>query len=93
MLPQTFSISYLVVLIFNITYLILLTVIILSWIPVFDVRKEPLASMHRFYNWIMTPFKAIIPPIGMIDISPIFAFLLLQFVENALLKILAQFGL
>ena len=91
-MPQI-SLSYFVVLIFNITYLILLTVIILSWIPIFDVRKEPLASMHKFYDAIMTPFRAIIPPIGMIDISPIFAFILLQFIENALLKILAQFGL
>lgn len=92
-MPQTLSISYFVVLIFNITYLILLTVIILSWIPIFDVRKEPLASMHKFYNLIMNPFRSIIPPIGMIDISPIFVFLLLQFVENTILKILAQFGL
>lgn len=93
MIPQTFSVTHFVVLIFNITYLILLTVIILSWIPIFDIRKEPLASMHRFYNFIMAPFKAIIPPIGMIDISPILAFLLLQFLENAILRILAQLGL
>ena len=93
MFPQTLSISYFVVLIFNITYLILITVIILSWIPIFDVRKEPLASMHKYYNFIMSPFRSLIPPIGMIDISPIFAFILLQFTEKALLKILAQFGL
>lgn len=93
MFPQTFSISYFVVLLFNITYLILLTVIILSWIPIFDIRKEPLASMHRFYNFIMAPFRAIIPPIGMIDISPIAAFILLQLLENVILRILAQLGL
>ena len=93
MVPQTFSLSYLVVLIFNVTYLILLTVIILSWIPIFDIRKEPLASMHKFYNIIMAPFRAIIPPIGMIDISPIFAFILLQILENLILRILAQLGL
>ena len=93
MINSSFSLSYLVILVFNLIYLILLTVIILSWIPIFDIRKEPLASMHRFYNLIMAPFKAIIPPIGMIDISPIFAFLLLQFIQNAILKILAQLGL
>ncbi len=92
-MPQTLSISYIVFLIFNIIYLILLTVIILSWIPIFDIRKEPLASMHKFYNLIMTPFRSIIPPIGMIDISPIFAFLLLQLLENVILRILAQLGL
>ena len=87
------SASYIVVLLFNIIYLILLTVIILSWIPIFDIRKEPLASMHRFYDMIMAPFRAIIPPIGMIDISPIFAFFALQLLERILLVILAQFGL
>ena len=90
---QTLSLSYFVVLIFNITYLILLTVIILSWIPIFDVRKEPLASMQRFYDVVMAPFRSIIPPIGMIDISPIFAFIILQFAEKAILMILARFGL
>ena len=86
------SISYIIVLIFNIIYLILLTVIILSWIPIFDTHKEPLASMHKFYNMVMMPFRSIIPPIGMIDISPIFAFIVLQLLENVILKILAQFG-
>lgn len=90
---QTLSLSYFVVLIFNITYLILLTVIILSWIPIFDVRKEPLSSMQKFYDVIMTPFRSIIPPIGMIDISPIFAFIILQFAERAILLILAKLGL
>lgn len=92
-MTQMISVSYFVVLLFNITYLILLTVIILSWIPIFDERKEPLASMHKFYNWIMSPFRAIIPPIGMIDISPIFAFLFLQFLERAVLLVLNRLGL
>ena len=73
--------------------LILIAVIILSWIPIFDIRKEPLASMQKFYDMVMSPFRAIIPPIGMIDITPIFAFIVLQFVERALLIILAHLGL
>ena len=93
MFPQTFSVSYFIVLVFNLIYLVLLTVIILSWIPIFDIRKEPLASMHRFYNVIMAPFKAVIPPIGNIDISPIFAFIALQIIQNAILTILGRFGL
>lgn len=86
-------ISYAVFLIFKLIYLILIAVIILSWIPIFDVRKEPLASMVKFYNVIMAPFRAVIPPIGMIDITPIFAFLLLGVLEHAILTILVKLGL
>ena len=86
-------ISYAVFIVFNIIYLILIAVIILSWIPIFDVRKEPLASMVKFYNIIMAPFRAVIPPIGMIDITPIFAFPLLGFLEHAILTILVKLGL
>ena len=93
MFTQTISLSYMTELLFNIVYLILLTVIILSWIPIFDVRREPLASMHRFYNFIMAPFRALIPPIGMIDFSPVFAFMLLGFLENTLLALFGRLGL
>jgi len=82
-----------VFIVFNIIYLILIAVIILSWIPIFDTRKEPLASMVKFYNFIMAPFRAVIPPIGMIDITPIFAFLLLQLLEQGILRVLGRFGL
>ncbi len=86
-------ISYAISLIFRIIYLIILIVILLSWIPIFDIRKEPIASLVKFYNIIMAPFKTIIPPIGMLDFSPIVAFILLQVIERLLIKILSSFGL
>ncbi len=86
-------ISYLVSIAFKIVYLIILIVVLLSWIPIFDQRKEPLASLVRIYDMIMAPFKAIIPPIGMIDISPLIAFILLQIIEKLIINILLHFGL
>ncbi len=86
-------ISYAVSIIFRIIYLIILVVVLLSWIPVFDVRKEPLASFVKIYNVIMAPFKAIIPPIGMIDISPLIAFIVLQIAEQIIVRALLNFGL
>ncbi len=86
-------ISFVISLIFRLIYLIILIVVLLSWIPIFDVRKEPLASLVKFYNIIMAPFKAVIPPIGMIDISPLIAFILLQLIENLLIRSLMRFGL
>ncbi len=86
-------ISYAVSIIFRIIYLIILVVVLLSWIPVFDIRKEPLASLVKIYNVIMAPFKAIIPPIGMIDISPLIAFIVLQIAEQIIVRALLNFGL
>ncbi len=86
-------ISFAVTLFFRIIYLIILIVVLLSWIPVFDIRKEPLASLIGIYNVIMAPFKAIIPPIGMIDISPLIAFIILQIAEQIIVRTLQNFGL
>ena len=85
-------ISNLVFIFFKIIYLIILTVLILSWIPIFDIRKEPLASLDNIYKMIMAPFR-FIPPIGMVDISPLIAFIVLQILENIILRTLAPLGL
>ncbi len=87
-------ISYIVSILFKIIYLIILVVVLLSWFPpIFDSRKEPLASLIKIYNYIMAPFKAIIPPIGMIDISPLVAFIVLQIAEQIIVRALINFGL
>ena len=86
-------ISYAVSICFKIIYLIILVVVLLSWIPIFDSRKEPIASLVKIYKLIMEPFKAVIPPIGMIDISPLVAFILLQIMEQIIVRILLSVGL
>lgn len=86
-------ISYLVQIFFSIIYLIIFLVVILSWIPVFDIRKEPVATLIKLYNRIMTPFKSVIPPIGMIDISPLVAFIVIKIIEKLILNVLAAIGI
>ena len=86
-------ISLAVAIFFRIIYLIIILVVLMSWIQIFDVRKEPAATLIKIYNAIMAPFKAVIPPIGMIDISPIVAFIVLQIIEKLLLRILVGLGL
>lgn len=87
-------ISYIISILFKIIYLIILIVVLLSWFPpIFDSRKEPLKSFIKVYNAIMSPFKAIIPPIGMIDISPLVAFIVLQIAEQIIVRALMNFGL
>lgn len=86
-------ISFAVALFFRAIYLIILVVVLLSWVQIFDARKEPLATLVKIYNFIMKPFKAVIPPIGMIDISPMIAFIVLQILEFAIVRTLVSIGL
>ena len=86
-------ISCVVSLLFRAIYLVILIVVLLSWVPIFDPKKEPIATLVKIYNTIMAPFKAVIPPIGMIDISPLIAFILLQVAERIIVTALLRFGL
>lgn len=85
-------ISYIVALLFRVIYLIIILVVLMSWIQIFDSRKEPVVTLVKIYNAIMAPFR-FIPPIGMIDISPLIAFIILQIIERLILNILGGFGL
>ena len=80
---------YLIHIVFKLIYFVIIVAVLLSWIPIFDARKEPVATINRLYEAIMKPFKAVIPPIGMIDISPLIAIILLNIIEQLLYRILS----
>jgi uncharacterized protein YggT (Ycf19 family) len=87
-------ISFAISIIFKIIYLIIILTCLLSWIPVLNPTKEPMASILTAYNKLMSPFRGLIPPIaGRIDITPLVVFILLQVIENILYRILAPLGL
>ncbi len=79
--------------IFDLTFLVLFIAILLSWIPNIDWQKEPFRSLRAFSNIFFNPFRRIIPPIGMIDITPIIAFLCLSVLRNILVGFLYSLGL
>jgi len=62
-------------------YMILLFVrIISSWFPNF--QGHPILRFVAFYtDPYLNVFRRVIPPLGMLDLSPIFAFFALQFLE------------
>ena len=68
---------------------LIIAYVLMSWIPV----KGVLYDVYRVLGSIVQPylglFRRIIPPIGMVDISPIVAILVLQLVGNALVRLLA----
>ena len=86
-------ISYIISIIFKIIYLIIILTCLLSWIPIFNPNKEPIASILKAYNKIMSPFRGKIPPIGGLDFSPMIVFILLMVLEKLIYSVLAPLGL
>lgn len=78
---------------FNIILLLILVRIILSWLP--QLRYNQIAEfVFGITEPILSPFQRIIPPIGMIDISPMVAIITLYVLQFILEQvIIAAFGL
>ncbi|GAP63394.1 MAG: YggT family protein [Ardenticatenia bacterium] len=81
--------------IFNLIYLLILLRILLSWLPALGVRLDPynpiVRLIYQLTDPILEPFRRIIPPLGMIDISPIVAILVLQLVQTLLISLFAGY--
>ena len=87
------SISYAVNAFFDLVILVLLIYVLLSWFPGVNWGKEPFVSIRKFADIFFAPFRKFIPPIGMIDISPIVAFIILSVIRTLTLTLLLRFGL
>ncbi len=87
------SVSYLVYQFFNIIMLLMLVRVLLSWIPNINWYKEPVFSLKKFTDYIFEPFRKVIPPVGMLDLSPIVAFITIEIIRQLILIVLAKFGL
>ncbi|RXI98088.1 YggT family protein [Anaerobacillus alkaliphilus] len=69
---------------------VVIAYILMSWFP--NARESSIgqfiASLVEPY---LAPFRKIIPPLGMIDISPIVAILALRFATNGVTAIFSMF--
>jgi YggT family protein len=61
----------------NLMFFVVLIKIILSWVAP-DNYNPIVALLNSIAEPILRPFRRLIPPIGGLDISPIFAIVLLQ---------------
>jgi YggT family protein len=72
---------------FYIFQILLIIYILMSWIP-----QAKLSPIGQFIGKIVEPylniFRRFIPPIGMIDLSPIVAIIALRFVQQGLLVVI-----
>jgi YggT family protein len=68
--------------------------IMMSWLPMAGVHVDPynpaVRVLHEITDPILEPFRRIVPPLGMVDISPIVAVLVLRVVQSIVMSILTS---
>ncbi len=74
-------------LVLRLMWFAILARVLLSWV---DPNPYPTNALKRILftitDPVLEPLRRVIPPIGMIDITPIAAFILLQLVERLLVQ-------
>lgn len=80
-------------LLFYFYYLLIIIRIFLSWIPSIDWMSQPFSGIRSLTDPFLNIFRGIIPPIGMLDISPIVAIILLQILQGLIVGFLNSLGL
>ena len=79
---------------FYLYYLLLIIRIFLTWIPNIDWDSQPFVFICSLTDPFLNIFRGIIPPIGgVLDISPIIAFIALQIIQILVNNLLAAFAL
>ena len=79
---------------FTVFILLVLVRILMSWIP-----SAPIAGFwrgvydffHQSTDWFLGFFRRIIPPIGMLDLSPMVAIIVLYILKGLSISILRSF--
>ncbi|GGB57186.1 membrane protein [Fictibacillus barbaricus] len=87
-----FTIADVVQTLIQIYYYMIIGYILLSWFP--NARESSIGQViARLVEPYLSPFRKIIPPLGMIDLSPIVALMALHFAQygvNAVANMLAR---
>jgi YggT family protein len=65
---------------------VVLARVLLTWVPNLDPYHPAVLFLHRITDPVLEPARKLIPPIGMIDISPIVVMIVLSFLANALMR-------
>lgn len=63
--------------------------ILISWIQP-NPRSGPAVLLHQATEPVLRIFRGLIPPIGMIDLSPLIAFFALDFAQMGLMYLMAE---
>ena len=75
---------HLLVIVTQLYSFILLARIVLSWIPNVDRSNQIVQLLYQLTEPVLEPVRRTIPPLGMIDISPIIVFIGLRILQSIL---------
>ncbi len=78
---------YLVDIFFTLLNLAILARVLLSWVRVSPYHPA-VELLYRITEPILAPLRRVIPSIGMVDISPVIALILLQIIQEVLVAII-----
>ncbi len=76
-----------VTVLFQVLTLAILARVLLSWFPM-SPNNPIIAFINEITEPILAPLRRVIPPLGMIDITPIVALLLLQVLQSVVVQAL-----
>jgi YggT family protein len=85
------SIIHLLVTVIQLYSYILLGRIILSWIPNIDRANPIVQVLYQVTDPVLEPVRRSLPPLGMIDISPIVVFIGLRILQSILMGMAGDF--
>ena len=88
------SLIALVNIFFTILYWLLVIRITLSWFGVnpYATSNELLSALYQITDRILLPFRRLPLQVGLLDLSPIVAFITLQFLQAVLVHVLYRLG-
>lgn len=86
-------ISFIAAKLFYFYYLLLIIRIFLTWLPNIDWQQQPFYGLRSITDPFLNIFRNVIPPIGMLDVSPILAIILLMVLQGVVCGFLQGLGL
>lgn len=75
------SIARIINTLFEFYFILIILRIFLTWIPTIDWNQQPIKFVREITDAYLDVFRRIIPPVGMIDFSPIVAIIVLQIIQ------------
>lgn len=74
--------------IFQLITMLIVLWCLLSWFPNIRWYEQPFKTLDQIVQPLVAPFRKLIPPISGIDLSPMIAILVLQFIGSVLRQFL-----
>lgn len=83
------SLAVLFSMLFKVIYFLLVIRIVLSWFQV-NPFSEPVNLLYRITEPLLMPLRKLPLQVGMIDFSPVVAFILISFLDHFVVGVLQQ---